>query len=490
MTVDGETKIAISAVAYKGSDVYAVVGGTKVPMVEVESQDESTDKNSSYTRFEGVYTAPKATKAMQNLGAIVIYGTCYGQPESMTGATIKVNKILDLSDTRQVTLIASITETFPYNTSTDLADPVTYPLPKGTTDFVVGDKITVVENGETFYYYKLKSGKRVYVADCQLVSQGDFKNNNINSVQVEVDNYYTYLKFDMDWNAPYGMELSPISYSSKSSTDFAVGSYGATTFSVSFDYTGGISSLPDLSQSPLFSSVSASQTSSGDVDRTVLSFKLSEAGKYRGCFAYYDSDGYLVLRFNNPTGISGAKIYLDAGHGGADVGATGYGGITENVLNYKLTAKVKSILESYGATVFTHDEPSSGKFVMDQRIQQAYQYGAQAFVSIHHNWSYDSSVQGIETFYYTSFSMPLARDIASRLASCYANDIYGNGSSKYNRGAKFSRYYVTRVFEFPSVLIECGFMSNPDEMMYLTDDQKTDKLAEAVAAGIWDYFQN
>ena len=87
-------------------------------------------------------------------------------------------------------------------------------------------------------------------------------------------------------------------------------------------------------------------------------------------------------------------------------------------------------------------------------------------------------------------SFPLASALYEKLLSVFQNSFYA-GSSKRSgagEGVIFHPFSVTRLEECPSVLIETGFITNNEECMLLLDAANRDKLAEAVAAGLQQYF--
>ena len=94
LQVDGGTKINLSVMAYKGSDIYGMINGQKVPMKESEGKtnEDEDDANSSYVRYKGTYTVPQGIIGQeQNLGNIKIYGSNSGYSMEVMGASVIVN---------------------------------------------------------------------------------------------------------------------------------------------------------------------------------------------------------------------------------------------------------------------------------------------------------------------------------------------------------------------------------------------------------------
>ena len=109
------------------------------------------------------------------------------------------------------------------------------------------------------------------------------------------------------------------------------------------------------------------------------------------------------------------------------------------------------------------------------RVAIANSYRGASFVSIHFNCASRVGANGIETYYYRS-------DSASLAASIHRNVV--SGAPSENRGIRRRGFYVLRRTAIPSVLVECGFLTNPTEgRLALTGDYRQ-KLAEQIARGI------
>jgi N-acetylmuramoyl-L-alanine amidase len=109
---------------------------------------------------------------------------------------------------------------------------------------------------------------------------------------------------------------------------------------------------------------------------------------------------------------------------------------------------------------------------------------ADIFVSIHQNSYPDSRVQGAQVFYFNQ------SDDSRRLAECIQKEIkaFVNYRNKYE-AKENSNYYVLRQTMMPAVIVECGFLSSPNEKYKLVNPDYQDRLAWAVYMGIVDYFR-
>jgi N-acetylmuramoyl-L-alanine amidase/uncharacterized protein YjdB len=206
-----------------------------------------------------------------------------------------------------------------------------------------------------------------------------------------------------------------------------------------------------------------------------LTLTLAKEDGFLGYKGYYDSNGNLVFRFNTPPeSLRGARIAVDAGHGGSDFGASGF--LTshpENVINRQIAERVVSVLESRGAQVLLIE--NAGNPGLASRVSQAEAFNADLFISIHCNTGQRLSAIGTETFYF----YPYARHTASALASGISRALQTE-----NRGAKRSYYHITLSAQVPSVLIESGFLSNREEYEKLIDPSYQQAIATGIADGL------
>ena len=114
------------------------------------------------------------------------------------------------------------------------------------------------------------------------------------------------------------------------------------------------------------------------------------------------------------------------------------------------------------------------------------------FISIHCDSSKSASAMGTSAYYYRAYSQPLAKAIHESLVNAYKTQIYKDApaeiTSKISRGANFYAFRVARVEECPAILIEYGFVSNPDECAILQTPANRNILAEATVQGIKNYI--
>ncbi len=169
-------------------------------------------------------------------------------------------------------------------------------------------------------------------------------------------------------------------------------------------------------------------------------------------------------------------VVIDAGHGGRDKGGS-YGRVYEKHLALDTSLRVDYMLRKRGYR--TQLTRKSDVFIsLSKRAEIANRYENSIFVSIHYNYTYNKSIKGLETFYYTSRSRPLASYIQSGMLKKYR---------AYNRGVKYARYAVLRRAKNPAVLVECGFVSNYYERKRCMKGWYRQRMAEGIVDGIVRY---
>lgn len=186
------------------------------------------------------------------------------------------------------------------------------------------------------------------------------------------------------------------------------------------------------------------------------------------------------------------KIVIDAGHGGRDGGAVGKStGITESELNLEYALQLKDFCEEFGFEVVLtrstmdglYDENSSNKkkSEMENRINTINNSDADLMISLHMNAFPLSSSEGAQVFYAKGSGQgyELAKSIQTNLSQSFksARDYVTVGD-----------YFVLNFSNIPSVLVECGFLSNPEEEKLLQDDSYKKNFCYSLLAGIINYF--
>jgi N-acetylmuramoyl-L-alanine amidase len=180
----------------------------------------------------------------------------------------------------------------------------------------------------------------------------------------------------------------------------------------------------------------------------------------------------------NPPTSSGASgdvtVVIDAGHGGHDRGGIPGQRVAEKDMTLDVAQRLRNVLSASGyRVVMTRD---SDVFVpLPTRVAIANSYRNAIFVCIHFNATNRAGAEGIETYFFSRSSLPLASAIHHYVVG---------GAPSGNRGVRRRGYYVLRKTTVPAVLVECGFLTNPTEAAYAQNASYRQKLADEIAAGI------
>ncbi len=186
-------------------------------------------------------------------------------------------------------------------------------------------------------------------------------------------------------------------------------------------------------------------------------------------------------------------IVIDPGHGGFDPGKPGIHGEDEKHLNLRIALKLRDYLEQSGAIVVmtrTTDDDVDGMAGVKHKSKDMVErkkmaVGGDVAVSIHQNSFSQPSVRGAQTFYSKKSEQ------GKSLATLIQKSIKENTDTTNRREAKSNNnYYVLKAIEIPSVIVECGFLTNPEEEANLNNDIYQDKIAWSIYLGLVKYFEN
>ena len=186
---------------------------------------------------------------------------------------------------------------------------------------------------------------------------------------------------------------------------------------------------------------------------------------------------------------AGPLILVDAGHGGDDPGKIGTAGTLEKEINLAIAKRLEALLKQADvAVVMTrtdsnglYDENASGKKVQDmkRRVSMMEEAKADLAVSIHQNSYPDPAIKGAQVFYYTSSveGKQLAKRLQERL-------VKGLDPQNHRQAKANDSYYLLKKTACPIVIVECGFLSNPQEEALLTDSVYQERVAWNIFMGI------
>lgn len=187
--------------------------------------------------------------------------------------------------------------------------------------------------------------------------------------------------------------------------------------------------------------------------------------------------------------LLGKIIYIDPGHGGIDSGTT-YKKIYEKDINLIMSKKIEKYLVSKGATVYLTRETDKDLSTtttnrkrndLTNRAKLINNTNPDMYISIHLNYISNSKWQGLQIFYNNKNKEN--KNIANKLTT-YLKEY----TSNIREPKKENIYYMYKQIKVPGVLIELGFLSNPNDRYRLTREEYQDKLAQNISNSIEKYF--
>ncbi len=388
-----------------------------------------------------------------------------GQPQfqlTLNGKTITQpgnGKIQILSKTElpvaQVTVDAGVARTGP---STDYSRLT--PLPKGTRATVTG------KEGE---WLRLDYGAWINSQETRTLPGAVPPQTIIRSVGYRQLPGVTEIVFPLQVPVPVSVQQSD------------------RTFSLTLYNTTAQTDIIRLDDDPLISRLDWQQET---LERVKYTFNLKKAQQW-GYKLRYDGTT-LVLALRHPPKIGNTrrkplanfKIVLDPGHGGKESGASGPTGYLEKDVNLVVSKLLRDELVKRGATVVMTREDDKEVSLVERQAIISQEEPAIA-ISIHHNSLPDNGdaekTKGFGSFWYH----PQAHSLAIFLQNYVVKNL---GRPDY--GVFWNNLALTRPAAAPSVLLELGFMSNPDEFEQVVNPEEQKKMAKAIAQGITEWFKS
>lgn len=257
--------------------------------------------------------------------------------------------------------------------------------------------------------------------------------------------------------------------------------------------TSGIGEI-SVKESRLFESVQVSP----DEENSIISFQLDAANPLWGYLVEYKENDILIAFKQKPKPaedtkpLQGVTVMLDPGHGGNDIGTPGLigemyekqvdqpnlPGLVEKDITLATAKAVRNYLEALGATVRmtrTSDETVS----MNDRLEQIQQADVDFMISLHCNsipsGKDGTKPSGTEVYYYEDAAATLAKSVLNGICERTGRDV---------RATIQGNYKITLNSNAPSIMVEMGFMTNPQEYDSLRDKQAIYDTAAAIADGI------
>lgn len=192
-------------------------------------------------------------------------------------------------------------------------------------------------------------------------------------------------------------------------------------------------------------------------------------------------------------------VVVDAGHGLPDGGAVGANGTIEQKINLDVAKKVEEVLAGKGIKVIMtrNDENSlsdekEGKTLremkkedMNKRLSIIKESNADLFISIHMNQFPQEKVNGLRLFY--DKNHPETKELAQMMQERMAEV---TGAKMYAVKTADQSLFLMKNPPIPAILVECGFISNPDEEKKLNDEDYQSRLAWAIAEAVEIYLKS
>lgn len=192
-------------------------------------------------------------------------------------------------------------------------------------------------------------------------------------------------------------------------------------------------------------------------------------------------------------------VIIDAGHGGEDGGAVGVDGVYEKDLNLAIALELDEMLRSAGIStrltrdtdILLYDRNSDYKGHkkaqdMAARVAIAKEYDNAVFISIHMNTFTQSKYSGLQVYY--SENSPKSAELAELVQTLTVQNLQPNNTRKTKPSG--SSIYLLDKITHPSVLVECGFLSNPEECALLGTEEYRHRLCITLFSAIVGYLDN
>lgn len=331
------------------------------------------------------------------------------------------------------------------------------PLPKGTRATVTG------REGE---WVRLDYGAWIKASEVRIVPGAVPVRSIIRSIRARPVDGATEIYFPLQAPVPVSVQQ------------------GSSTFTLTLYNTTAQTDIIRLDDDPLISRLDWQQTAPGQVQYT---FNLKSSQQWGYSLRYEGTT--LVLSLRHPPKVSsgqkpltGVKILLDPGHGGAESGALGPTGYPEKAVNLAVSKLLQQELVARGASVYMTREEDQDVSLQD-RVTMIDKLKPAIAISVHYNSLPDNgdaeNTQGIGTFWYNTQAHSLAVFLHNYLVKKLERPSYG---------VFWNNLALTRPATTPAILLELGFMSNPVEFEWVTNPQEQPKLASAIADGITAWF--
>ena len=205
-----------------------------------------------------------------------------------------------------------------------------------------------------------------------------------------------------------------------------------------------------------------------------------------------------IVAFHADLFAKKGTVVLDAGHGGEDGGAVGINGVKEKDINLNIALELERYLKqgNFEVIMIRDGDYSVGDQSLStvaerkrsdtkNRLQMINEAGECVFISIHQNHFSESKYHGAQVFY--SGNLPESAQLAETIRQNIVDSLQPENKRENKEAGK--NIYLMYHANVPAVLVECGFLSNPEEAAKLTTEEYQKDIAASIYNGLLDYLQ-
>jgi N-acetylmuramoyl-L-alanine amidase len=332
------------------------------------------------------------------------------------------------------------------------------PLPKGTRAAVTA------QEGE---WLQLDYGGWLKAAETQIIPNAVLPQTLIRSVRASRAGDWTEVAFPLQIPVPVSVQQ------------------GDRTFTLTLYNTTAQTDIIALDTDLAIARLDWQQSAPGQVQYT---FQLKSEQQWGYKLRYEGTTLILSLRhpphLTHQKPLSGVSVLLDPGHGGAeDLGSRGPTGYPEKDITLIMANLVRDRLIARGATVYMTREGDIDLYPND-RTNLINQIEPTIAISLHYNALPDSgdalNTRGVSAFWYNTQAHSLADSLHNKLVTTLDRPSYG---------IFWNNLALTRPTVAPAILLELGFMINPEEFEWIINPQEQEKLADAIAEGVTEWVE-
>ncbi|PSB08154.1 N-acetylmuramoyl-L-alanine amidase [filamentous cyanobacterium CCP1] len=453
--------ICFAAIAPPNADVSVLLDNQTIPLFP-QFNAAQLPPNSAVLTSQNEPIAPSTATNYQGCTAVSQVGNL-GTPEfqlSLDGQTIQQagsGQVQILAPANvQVIEVTADSGTARTGPSTDHSRLT--PLPKGTRAAITG------REGD---WLRLDYGAWIRASETQVVPGNVPPRSLIRSVRSQEVDGWTEVAFPLQVPVPVSIQQ------------------GDRTFTLTLHNTTAQTDTILFNDDPLIERLDWQQPTPQQVQYT-FNLKTSQQWGYK--LRYEGTTLILSLRHPPTQGqglpLAGISVLLDPGHGSSeDPGALGPTGYPEKEATILISNLIRDRLIERGATVYMTREGDIDLYPQE-RVAMINQLEPTIALSIHYNALPDAgdaiNTAGIGTFWYNTQAHSLAVFLHNYLVETLDRPSYG---------VFWNNLALTRPTVTPSVLLELGFMINPEEFEWITDPDEQERLAEAIAEGVVQWVQ-